>query len=777
MSTSVAAVGLTALGSLGHEARRASEDMKRQFLPLARIVGANSVGAVAFDDSEAAGEILAALAIEEDVVAARLYTADGAPFATYTRAGAASPELPEASEAAGSRFAAGQLVVFEPILHDSERIGTLFMQIDTGKRASRLNRALRVLGLSALAATGLALLLSGRLLRKVSRPVLELAEAVRRVSERRDYSIRVQPGGPTELRELTVGFNEMLSQIQQRDTALRAARDDLEERVAERVRELAREVSERRRAEAESGLRAERLQLLGAALESTADAVAITDRGRVIEWVNRSFCSLMGYSPEELTGASALMFRSERKEDLAVYGEMASAAEAGEVWGGEVAAKRRDGELCVLGQTITPVQDAAGEVSHYVAVMRDISKQKRLEQQLRQAQKMEAIGRLSGGVAHDFNNILNVIIGFGELLLKKLPPDEGLRRYGREILKAGERAARLTRQLLAFSRQQILQPRVVDLNAIISDMQRMLARLIGEDIEVVTTLEPALGQVEVDPGQVEQVVMNLVVNARDAMPRGGTLEIETTNVDVTEADARRFDYPVTPGAYVRLRLSDTGTGMDEATLAHVFEPFFTTKPVDSGTGLGLATVYGIVKQSKGYVWVESQEGVGTSFSVLLPRVTSPAKAAAVADHAEVDPMGRETVLLVEDDPAARELWRETLELLGYRVVVSSNGVEALRAAGECAGRIDVLLSDVVMPKMGGRELAARLREQLPDVAVIFMSGYTTDTVVRQGISEGGGPFLQKPFTAHELARKIRDTLDDPRRQRSRVATPVPTCAA
>jgi PAS domain S-box-containing protein len=756
--TTAVAVGLAALGILSYQARLVYSDLRDDLLPLARIIAANSVGALAFDDPAAARVTLGGLAMNPHVVSARLYGADEVEVATYRRADAGGDVLPALPEASGNRFEDGYLLVFEPVVHDHERIGTLYMKIDTREGTARLVRTLGVLAAGFAAATGIAVILSRRLQRRVSGPLLELAAAARRISERRDYSIRVEPRGPTELRELTSGFNEMLGQIQERDSALLAARDQLEVRVAERLADLQREARERLKVEEESGQRAERLQLQGAALESAADAVAITDERKHIEWVNPSFCALMGYSPDELAGRSAVMFRSGRPEDVHVYEDMTATAAAGEVWDGEMTCRRKDGELRLVAQTLTPVRGADGRVAHYVAVMRDVSQRRRLEQQLRQAQKMEAVGRLSGGVAHDFNNILNVIIGFGELLLKKMPGDDGLRRYAREILKAGNRGAGLTRQLLAFSRQQVLQPKVIDLNASITDMEKMLARLIGEDVELVTSLDPNLGRVEVDPGQVEQVLMNLAVNARDAMPQGGTLAVETANVDLTDADTTHYDYPVAPGPYVQVLVSDTGSGMDGTTLSHLFEPFFTTKGLDKGTGLGLATVYGIVKQSKGYIWVKSAVGEGTTFTVLLPRVPAPALAATGAEAAEAEPTGRETILLVEDDEAARCLWHEMLDMLGYRALVASNGLHALEVAERHGGRIDLLLSDVVMPKLGGRELAARLRELHPGIRVIFMSGYTADTVVRQGIADGG-PFLQKPFSAQQFASKIRESLD------------------
>jgi PAS domain S-box-containing protein len=758
--TSALAVGLAAVGTLGYEARQAYVDAKEASRALARIIAANSAGALAFDDADAARETLQSLAVNKAIVLACLYDSAGRPVAVYRSSGTVSdpPQRPTMGAEIGPRTA-GHLVLFEPVRHRGDPLGTLFMEVDVREGFGRRLRALTWLGFGFVAATALALLLSGRLQRHVSRPILELSNAIRRVRDRRDYAIRVNPDGSEELRELTIGFNDMLSEIQQRDAALRAAHNELVQRVDERARQLVHEIGERHRTEIESELRARRLQLQAAALESAADAVAITDRNKVIEWVNPSFCSLLGYTAGEVMGRSALRMTSGRAEDAQLYEDLNKTVEAGKVWDGELIAKRADGRLLLIAQTVTPVLDAVGAISHYVAVMRDVSERRRVELQLRQAQKMEAVGRLSGGVAHDFNNLLSVIIGFSEQLLSKLPADERLLRYGREILKAAQRGASLTRQLLAFSRQQILRPRVVSLNATIADMERMLVRLIGEDIELITSLDPQLGWIEIDPGQLEQVIMNLAVNARDAMPHGGRLVITTANVDLTPADAKRCEFPAVPGCYVQLVFTDAGTGMDADTLAHIFEPFFTTKPMDRGSGLGLATVYGVVEQSKGYISVDSRLGEGTTFTILLPRTSAGVSSQAVAEDPAASPTGRETLLLVEDDDAARELTSEVLEDLGYQVIAASNGVEALDAAARHAGRIDLLLSDVVMPKLGGRELAQHLRDARPQLRVIFMSGYTADTVLRQGIAGGEETFLQKPFGVQQLGRIIRETLD------------------
>lgn len=392
-------------------------------------------------------------------------------------------------------------------------------------------------------------------------------------------------------------------------------------------------------------------------------------------------------------------------------------------------------------------------------VIVDITKTKAMEEQLRQSQKLESVGRLAGGIAHDFNNMLTAINGYSDLTLRRLKPDDPLRQNIEEIKRAGDRSATLTNQLLAFSRKQMLKPEVLYFNQIIADTATMLQRLIGENIDLVTVLNPDAGPVEVDPGQLTQVIMNLAVNARDAMPQGGKLTLETDNIYLDEDYAHRH-VGVISGEYVMFAVSDTGTGMDEETQAHIFEPFFTTKAVGKGTGLGLATVYGIVKQSGGNIWVYSEAGHGTTFKIYLPRVASQqTETAEIKVSFDELPKGMETILLVEDEQMVRSLTCHILELCGYTVVEAQNGVEAsvICEKGEC--KIDLLMTDVVMPLMGGRELAERLAQTHPQLRVLFTSGYTDDAVVRHGVIETGTNFIQKPFTPNVLAHKIREILD------------------
>src|SRR6266498_2394674 len=416
----------------------------------------------------------------------------------------------------------------------------------------------------------------------------------------------------------------------------------------------------------------------------------------------------------------------------------------------------RDGRPRVfLNNVVGFVED--GHLVRVWGTQRDVTDQRHLEEQFRQSQKMEAVGQLAGGIAHDFNNLLTAILGNTQLLLRDLPPGDSKRGDVEEIRKASERAASLTRQLLAYSRRQMLQPVVLDLNVVVAEMDKMLHRLIGEHIALVAVLAADLGRVRADPNQIEQVVVNLAVNARDAMPDGGKLTVETANVDLDETFAQAHLGSV-PGPYAMLAVSDTGAGMDATVRAHLFEPFFTTKEVGKGTGLGLATVYGIVKQSGGYISVYSEPGHGSSFKIYLPRIATPARAAAGPQKGG-PARGTETVLVVEDEPAVLSLSRRALEAQGYVVLAASDAASALRVVERHGGMIHLLLTDVVMPGLSGRELADQLAGQRPGIRVLYMSGYPGDAVVQHGTLPSGSAFLQKPFSPDGLARKVRDLLD------------------
>jgi two-component system cell cycle sensor histidine kinase/response regulator CckA len=392
-------------------------------------------------------------------------------------------------------------------------------------------------------------------------------------------------------------------------------------------------------------------------------------------------------------------------------------------------------------------------------VAQDISERQQLEEQLRQAQKMEAVGRLAGGVAHDFNNLLMVIKGHTELLLGSLAQEDKSRRKIEQIERSADRATTLTRQLLAFSRMQVLQPRTINLNSIVEEMAKLIPRLIGEDIELVLHASPDLGTIRADVSQIEQIIMNLAVNARDAMPKGGKLRIETSNEELDSA--YNTAHPVVKqGRYVLLAVSDTGTGMDAETQAHIFEPFFTTKEQGKGTGLGLSTVYGVVKQSGGFIWVYSELGKGATFKIYLPRVDAAVEDVAQAPSSSQVMRGTETVLLAEDEQDVREVAREFLESAGYTVLLAANGAEALACAEEHRGTIDLLVSDMIMPGITGLELARRLRLRQADVGVIYMSGYSEQAAAEATNSDLSGAVLTKPFSRTAILRSVREVLNN-----------------
>ena len=510
-----------------------------------------------------------------------------------------------------------------------------------------------------------------------------------------------------------------------------------------------RDITERKRAE-ESNAR------LATAVEQASEAILITDVSGSIVYANPSFEKTSGYTREETIGKNPRILKSGKQDDE-FYREMWAVLSQGNVWRGHLVNKRKDGALFEEDATISPVRDAAGRIVDYVAVKRDLSNEMRLEQQLFQAQKMEAVGRLAGGVAHDFNNLLGIITGYGEIVHKRMPKEDPLKAKMEQILKAADRAAGLTRQLLAFSRKQVLQPKILNLNTVVSEMEKMLRRLIGEDVAFSTRLAPGLGSVRADQGQIEQVLMNLAVNARDAMPDGGQIIVETCNADLDASNASARQ-PMPGGRYVMLAMTDTGSGIDTATQTQIFEPFFTTKGVGKGTGLGLSTVHGIVKQSEGSIWVESKVGVGTTFKVFLPRIDEEASAPHLVSRGPL-PRGHETVLLVEDEESLRHLLNETLETHGYSVLVAQDAADAARIAEEHSGPIELMVTDVIMPGMTGPRIVDLIAPTRPEMKVQFISGYSDEAVARHGLAGPGRAFISKPFSPETLLRQVRELLD------------------
>jgi len=492
-----------------------------------------------------------------------------------------------------------------------------------------------------------------------------------------------------------------------------------------------------------------------ALIEHSTDVIALFTPEGLIRYGSPATTRVLGHALPEFAGRH--VFEFVHPEDQAFVKEQLTEAvrRSGDPVAVHARVRHKDGSWRLLEGVLTNLQDTdmRGIVGNY----RDITDRRRLEEQLRQSQRMEVVGRLAGGLAHDFNNILTAISAFTHLLLDDLPLQDPRRQNAEQIGKATDRAAVLTRQLLAYGRRQVLRPRVIDLNAVVAGTEKLLRPLIGEHIALATRLRPGLWAGRADPGQIEQVIINLAVNARDAMPQGGQLTIETANLRLDEAYASDHQ-PMSAGEYVMLAVSDTGSGMDKETQAHIFEPFFTTKPRGQGTGLGLATVYGIVKQSGGFIWVYSEPGHGTSFKCYLPRAAEAVEAPEPASAASAAP-GSETILLAEDEEAVRKAVRQTLTRHGYRVLETAGGPAALALVKSHPGPIHLLLTDVVMPGMSGRELADRLTADRPELRVLFMSGYTDDAVVRHGMLEPGLAYLQKPFCPDVLAEKVREVLD------------------
>jgi len=500
----------------------------------------------------------------------------------------------------------------------------------------------------------------------------------------------------------------------------------------------------------------EREEYFKSLIEQAMDIIAVLDADGAVRYASPSVLPLLGYGAEELVGQHIfdLVHPDDIGPALRVFAEGVATGQGDRLLGLQV--RHKDGtyrSLEAIGRYLLDDPVVRGVVIN----ARDVTERRSLERQLLQAQKMEAVGRLAAGIAHDFNNVLTAIFGYVDLLLDGLPTLSPLRPDIEEIRTAAERAAGLTRQLLAFSRKQVRQMRTLDLNELLTDIHKLLRRLLREDIDMVTKLDPRLGAVRADSGQLEQVVVNLAVNARDAMPGGGRLTIETRNAELDEAYTREH-VPVRPGRYVMFALSDTGTGMSPETMAHLFEPFFTTKEAGKGTGLGLATVYGIVTQSGGYVWCYSELGHGTTFKMYLPRVDEPVDPLPVRVAAR-STRGSETVLVVEDEPGLRALTRRVLEKHGYTVLEAATADAAAALAGDYPGPIHLLLADVVLPGGSGRALADALLSQRADVRVLFMSGYTEDAIVHRGVLAANTPFLHKPFSADTLTAKVREVLD------------------
>ena len=498
---------------------------------------------------------------------------------------------------------------------------------------------------------------------------------------------------------------------------------------------------------------------LSCAVEQSADTILVTNSAGIIEYVNPAFEALTGYSQQEVVGHTPNMLKS-GQQIPALYRELWETIRSGEIYRNILVNRKKNGDLYYVDESISSIRDAEGQITHFVANGRDLTERLRVEAKLLQSQKMDAIGRLAGGIAHDFNNLLTIITSYSELALDSVVPGSLTQMRIQEILSAARRAADLTRQLLAFSRKQPQALRVAELNPVVGAIVTILNRLIGEDIELVFVPGEGLGRIRLDPVQIEQILMNLAVNSRDAMPEGGQLTIETSDVHLDEQYADRKRAVIPTGRYAVLTVTDTGAGIPAEHLPHVFEPFYTTKPSGKGTGLGLATVYGIVKQNHGFVWAYSEAGRGTIFKIYLPCVEEQPVHVGIPDQG-VEPIvrGTETVLLVEDEEALRRAAAEFLRLRGYNVLEARDGVDALSVSRSHASTIHLAVTDVVMPHMSGGQLAKELEALRPETRVLFVSGYAGQMVVDHKVVDVENNFLQKPFTLKQLAGKVRTVLD------------------
>jgi signal transduction histidine kinase/ActR/RegA family two-component response regulator len=680
----------------------------------AEIIRVNSIAPLQFNDRKAAQENLATLRIRSAIRSARIWLPDGQLFAVYARNDVASNDpLPELTE--GVRFAGARLILVEPMEADGQQVGWLSLQYDTPPLWRRLPQYSIMVGVVVVALATAGGLLLSMLGRSVSAPLLRLAEAAATIGRTGNYRLRVPRASEDEIGRLTHAFNELIGTVDVQQNALRQNETRL------------------------------RLALEAAALETwVVDLGPDVRPGAASPADRRSLEQLLALvHPEDRDGVGAAVASAVRDGSGFQVEFRSAMSSADERW-------------AELRGQVYPAEP--GHPARLIGVIQDTTERRRMERQLIESQKMEAIGNLAGGIAHDFNNLLTGIIGYITFAQRRLPPGNPVRTDIDEVERAARRAAALTSQLLSYARRQMVVPTVLDLNTSVSAMEPMLRRLLGEDVEVVTELDPELWPVRVDAGQLEQVLLNLTANARDAMPDGGTLRVRTANRVLTAADARTQP-EVAPGEYAALSVTDTGTGMSAEVQARIFEPFFTTKPPGAGTGLGLAMCYGIAKQAEGHIMVESALGGGTTMTVLLPRVSAELSppAAAVEDL----PRGTETILVTEDDAVVRQLTARTLRELGYTVLEADSAATGRACSEQYEGLIHLLLTDVVMPGGGGRDLAESLVATRPDLRVIFMSGYTGDVVLRRGVVEESVRFLPKPFSPAALAHAVRRALELP----------------
>lgn len=676
-----------------------------------------------FNDPATAADYLGTLRHWPEISRAALFDSKGKLFAEYRRDGedAASPPLPRPP--IGARFEPRNLIYAQEVLDAGRRIGYLAFHQDLPPLYARLPQYGIMFGVVFLSLMAVSAMLAFGLKYGITTPITALAGTAKAVTERKDYRMRAAPVGRDEVGALTGAFNQMLDTLEQQDLSLRESRN-----------------------------------LLQSIIDNSPAVIYVKDpEGRYL-LVNRRFEAIFRINKDQILGRTDLDIMPREKADANRSTDQQALA-ADRPMEFEDTAVMDDGPHVFLNIK-SRLRDPTGRPYAVCGISTDITHIKAYEERLRQAQKMEAIGRLAGGISHDFNNLLTAINGYSTMALEDKGLPARLQVFLNEILKAGERAAGLTRQLLAYSRKQVLETRVWDLNEIVSDMEKMLHRLIGEDVQLLTELSPGLGHVRIDRGQMEQIILNLVLNARDAMPSGGKLTVSTKNLSMDRSAGLSTASPAA-GRYVVLTVVDTGTGMSQDVIEHIFEPFFTTKEVGKGTGLGLSVVYGIVNQSGGTISVFSEPGKGTTFTLYLPETPPQVEAprdvpASAQTHSR---RGSETLLLVEDDALVRKFASHALQSLGYTVLEAVNGTEALKTIDRRTGPLHMVITDVVMPDMGGPALAERIRKAFPAIPILFISGYAESTVIQNGLIGKLEKFLQKPFIPDELARKVREALD------------------
>lgn len=707
-----------------------------------------------FDDKDAIREVINSAITNKDLVFIVVKNDSGRIVDSYARAVDVLHDLKKLHT--DSTFAESHEIyhVTSPVIFNNSKVGEICLGFSLAQVSQEINSSRNTAAFVSLLILIIGMIAVYAISAVITKPLMSIAKSAKHIAQG-DLTIRTNVTTNDEVGDLANAFNIMVDNIQISQNKLINLNAGLEEKVRERTKELRDEISDRIKAEEEL---AQSLSLLTATLESTADGIlVVNNEGKIIN-LNQKFIDMWSIPPEIIQSKDnqkAIDFVLGQLKYPELFLKKVQESYAHLDIESEDTLELIDGKIF---ERYSQPYKLGGKSVGRVWSFRDITEKRRLEDSLRQSQKMEAIGRLAGGVAHDFNNVLTVIMGYGDFLASKIPRDDPMFKDLEEIKKAAERASSLTHQLLAFSRKQIMSPKVLDLNKVVGNMEKMLKRLIGEDIDMVFIPKENLYRIWADQGQIEQVIMNIVVNARDAMPDGGKITIETANVELDEAYAHAHGN-VQRGPHIVLSISDTGIGMDENTKSRIFEPFFTTKEVGKGTGLGLATVYGIVKQTGGDIYVYSEPGKGTTFKIYLPQINQEQENRAGAENTNESLDGDETILLVEDEKSLRDLAFAILVRRGYTVLEAGNGEEATAISRNYNGTIHLMLTDVIMPLMNGRELADKLRQERPDMHVLFMSGYTDEAIIRHGVLDSMDAFIQKPFTPVRLAKTVREILD------------------